>query len=212
MDSIRDWLNGNRDYATGVVLYNLYGDNDAVKQMLAQGATDYRKGKLVEHLQAVLQTAKPVTIQIAKVPKTVYVKRENTPDARVPEEQDAYRKEWLPLFMEMNNLRHKLRLMPTDEERCDAAFEVLRLQKECMKIWAKRDYELQYGKQPEVKNTGGAVPTNELKAQQLNLRTYVTKYKKLMDANPLNEKYSTKYETYKVQLDAVNERLKNMEA
>ena len=126
MQGIKDWLNGGRDYTTGVMLYRCYGDNKAIKDMLAQGRSDYRQRRLEKCLAELLETAKPVQLPVKGKQEqiTVLVRGEQTPDAIVAPEKDEYRKQWLPLFMEMNKLRHQLRLMPNNEQRTDAAFEM----------------------------------------------------------------------------------------
>jgi hypothetical protein len=82
----------------------------------------------------------------------------------------ALRNEWQPLYQRMNYLRHELDRVTTTAEfplyevgndpgnspeeiskREPIAFEILELEQQCMRIWARRDHYLQQGKLPEVK-------------------------------------------------------------
>lgn len=50
LDDLRAWLNGDRDYNAGVLLYAKAGNNEALKKLFAKGKTDY----CYERLQAEL--------------------------------------------------------------------------------------------------------------------------------------------------------------
>lgn len=65
MDSIKEWLNGSRNYHQGAALYDAYGDDVLLKQMFAQGESEYRKERLLKALRALLATAKQVAIPVA---------------------------------------------------------------------------------------------------------------------------------------------------
>lgn len=47
---LRAWLNGNKEYFTGVALYEKLGTNDALKKLFIKGPTDFNQRRLQEEL------------------------------------------------------------------------------------------------------------------------------------------------------------------
>lgn len=55
METIRKWLNGSRDYTSGVQLYMVHGtDKNLHRLFTAEGYSDFKNKKLLEALQALL--------------------------------------------------------------------------------------------------------------------------------------------------------------
>lgn len=212
-NSIKDWLNGSKDYALGAALYNVHSSNDAMKRMFAQGASPYRLQRLIEAMKELSKVVDDnPTIAIAQAPKyePVNVQTIQLPENAVPPELDKYRPEWLPLLMERNHLRARLRDAADDFERGRMAHRILELHDQCEAIWERRDYELR---------TGEPMPTNEKKREPvtdpkklqrhvLNLRSYITKTKKAVEKNPENAKATTRLAQLQRELA---EALKQME-
>jgi hypothetical protein len=54
MDLIKAWLNGNRNYLTGVKLFLQHGDDDLLKKLFtAEKETSYKRQQLEEELKAI---------------------------------------------------------------------------------------------------------------------------------------------------------------
>lgn len=50
LEPIRAWLNGNRDYYTGVAIYSQAGTNEELLQVLKKGPNDFRTKRLQDEL------------------------------------------------------------------------------------------------------------------------------------------------------------------
>jgi chromosome segregation ATPase len=58
MDSLREWLNGKRDYASGVKLYQELGTDPAMKRMFSEPESEFKKKKLVKALEDIYEGEK----------------------------------------------------------------------------------------------------------------------------------------------------------
>ena len=212
-NSIKDWLNGSKDYALGAALYNVHSSNDAMKRMFAQGASPYRLQRLIEAMKELSKVVDDnPSIAIAEAPKyePVNVQTIQLPENAVPQELDKYRPEWLPLLMERNHLRARLRDAADDFERGRMAHRILELHDQCEAIWERRDYELRTGEPMPINEKKREPVTDPKKLQRhvLNLRSYITKTKKAVEKNPENAKATTRLAQLQRELA---EALKQME-
>lgn len=210
VDSIKEWLNGSRNFNTGIILYEVYGTDDTLKRMFAQGHSILRQKKLEEAMQGLLTTrAQEQVVRIDKTDTYVTVKRDRLPENSTNTADDPYRDKWLPLFKEMNLLRHQLRLMPTTEERGAAAHRILDLEDECRKWWDRRDYEQRTGqKMPDTEPKANTVTDKNQQEYRLRtVRTYITKYGKAVQADPGNIKAIKKLSYYITERDDLETKL-----
>lgn len=110
MEDVRDWLEGEeRDYDTGVALYEVHGTSTVVRKLLALGETEFTRSKLLQALQQLVGTGPIVAPVSAPVPAPV---------------ADPQRRDW---FAERNYLHAQLGLVATDAERRELAFRILAL-------------------------------------------------------------------------------------
>lgn len=58
LEDLRAWLNGDRDYFAGVLLYAKAGDNDHLKSLFARGKTDYCNERLQAELLKICRQLK----------------------------------------------------------------------------------------------------------------------------------------------------------
>jgi len=183
MNPIKEWLNSGRQYLIGIALYEAYGNDPALRDVFRQGESPYRYRRLVEALTKLMSSAdRAETITAAEpVHKPVLVHEVPLPETDVPADRDDYRSEWIVPYMEMNSLRHQLVHAPDDHTRGEWCFRILELEKQCMAIWARRDYHKRTG-EPMPEEVGPAMPVvtdrNALHRRLTNLRTYVTKENK----------------------------------
>lgn len=81
---MREWLNGSRDYASGVKLYQEHGDDPLLIRMFAEPESEFKKKKLVAALQGIWDNRKgpkqavstPKPIQSPSKPVPFTIKRE----------------------------------------------------------------------------------------------------------------------------------------
>jgi hypothetical protein len=50
LETLREWLNGKRDYITGVAIYSQVGDNGGLLALFKKGSNEFRERRLVEEL------------------------------------------------------------------------------------------------------------------------------------------------------------------
>ena len=75
LETLRSWLNGPRDYFTGVVLFAQLGNDAQLTTLFRKGRNDYRYGRLQAELSAICERMKAqdsgmphVVIPIARTP------------------------------------------------------------------------------------------------------------------------------------------------
>jgi hypothetical protein len=64
-DALRHWLNGTKEYSTGVAIFNQYSDNSALKKMFSSGYSLYKANRLLVVLKEIyfsLKENKPTPI------------------------------------------------------------------------------------------------------------------------------------------------------
>jgi hypothetical protein len=205
--TISEWLNSDRNYKIGVALYDAYGLDALLKTMFEQGYSPLRAKRLHAELMLLknVDREKPQYAQKGPVAEHVSIAAIQLPEQAAPE-QDPYRNKWLPLYQEMNLLRHTLEQAPSILERGKMAFRILELEQECMVIWNQRDYLVKNGKElPEIEEQE-IVPfadMNNLLRRIQTVRTFISKYSKPGD-NPNWSKHLAKY---KIELEALQKQL-----
>ena len=196
-------------------MYLAYGTDKALKNALQQGESNYRKGRLLDALQQLWESGRQQgpdeAISPQDIPARPAPQQSRTIAAILPQDhsQDPYYAEWSPLYKEMLHLRSKLPLYANDTDRGAAAFRILALETQCKYYWRKRDYFQQTGAHmPDDGDRPDMVTDrNALKEHQLNLRTYVTRYKKRLKGNPLDLVAQQKLDEYSRQLAEVDKKL-----
>jgi hypothetical protein len=188
MDVIRKWLNGSRDYDTGVQLYLEHGQDKKLQRLLTlEGYSEFKNKKLLAALQDLL--ASPGTSAVITAPaipapainKTLPEAGKIAPDAnklankatpvrrwsevRDPVEQALF-EAWKPLYAEMLDLVNRVGDVSRNAEQDPSlesqartmALRVLELDAQCEQIYTKRNYYLENKKLPESKSDGAPDP------------------------------------------------------
>lgn len=75
MRLIHNWLNGDKEYWTGVAIYKAYGKNELLKKMFASVKSDYHAEKLADELQKLCQP-KQVAPSPSAAPKVIEVPKD----------------------------------------------------------------------------------------------------------------------------------------
>lgn len=183
MDDIRNWLNGSRDYASGVKLYLVRGSDPKLKQLFtAEGYSDFKNKKLQGALQALLACVPKTVTTVTKIETTVQktpsvdkTVKENPdksakpvkPQTRWSETRDeveqALYDQWKPLYAELIDLQNRVGDVSRKAEKDPAmepearrmALRVLELDKVCEKIYSDRNYYLENKRLPESEDDLG---------------------------------------------------------
>ena len=183
VNSISEWLNSGRNYYEGLALYEVYGQDALLLRVFRQGHSTYRAGRLLEAMRELKNFAQRET-PAAPAKKEVLVTEIEMPESAVEETKDTYRAEWLPLYIEMNSLRHMLLQAPDDKERGVMAHKVLALERQCERIWSRRDYMIKNGTELKEEAPASDVVTdkNLVFKSIVNTRSNIAKARKAIDS------------------------------
>ena len=211
MTEIRDWLSSGRNYIEGVRLYLHYGQDPDFKVLLTEEAeTPYKRTRLEKALREVLKGVEVAKTVEEKLPARISEKSWPA-EAAKDDVLKALRAEWLTHFKAMQDLRSQLLLLPTVQERGEAAFEILRLDALCDEIYDRRDFYLQHGTLPQLKSTQSEVIVDPAKIMQRmeNLKRYIRRETANLEKNPgdadaaaRKKKWIQEYNTYAAKFNA----------
>lgn len=195
MDVIHKWLSGSRNFFVGRSIYNAIGTDDAVKQLLAKGPTEFAKQTLEKSLRQIIQ------------------ERDMKPLARIIEPADSSTNKVLSAlkskadtaYQRMNMLRHELHRFGTDNTpesiayRQSLAFEILDLHDKCESIWKEKEHYNKHGELPGMKPEKEIdIPTDPIKLAGLiqNIKRNIRRNQQLSVKHPDNVNYAIKYKHY----------------
>lgn len=194
MQIIHNWLNSKQNFIVGRLLYEQFGTDKGFKLLLKQnGDTPFNRKKLKEDLSAIANGSQKKAI--SGLSKEISVKE--MPEGDSPLLQ-ALNKEWKLLYMRMNYLRHQLQGLGNDNSKETVALadpiclEILELEQQCMKIWAKRDHVLEHGRLPEVKAAVSDIPTDPILLGRYveNCKRQIRRHRKNLSEKPSDAKYA----------------------
>lgn len=194
MQIIYNWLNSKQNFIVGRLLYEQFGTDKALKTLFKEnGETPFNKKKLKEELSAIANgSAKKAIIGLSAGISTKEMPTGDTPLLQ------ALNKEWKPLYMKMNFLRHQLQAFGSDnspetiKKAEPICAEILSLEKQCMKIWAKRDHVLEHGRLPEVKENDFEIPSDPIALGRYveNCKRQIRRHRKNVIDKPTDPKYA----------------------
>lgn len=183
-DLIKNWLNGKRNFTIGCILYNRYGQDEALKELFEKGKTDYTEKKLLEELKAIAEPS-----AISNQQSAISNRHEPFPISS-NKILSSLRDKWMPLYTEMNYKRHELDkflFQKTDaatRRRGKLAMEILSLEKRCMQIWAQRDHYIEFGKLPTQQKPDPVIDPAKLVERYKNVQCYIRRYKMYLRKTP----------------------------
>jgi hypothetical protein len=209
IQAIADWLNGDRDFYSGVCLYELYGTSDILKLTFSFGVNAVTTAKLEEEL---LQLNRELSEDDRE---TVEVVSNVLPDDIVSIERQAK-----DLFKEMAFLHASLendQVNPTDEIRLQSALRIRELHLEIRSRYKMVDHFRETGERiveaaapVKSKFNLDAMSPVELVRRRLNILSYISKLKKETESNPSAQrllKIQSRLENYNAELKAIEEKL-----
>lgn len=172
--AIKAWINGKQNYAIGVKLYALYGNDDSFKKALVFPETTFRKEQLLVAMEQIL-TPPPVAPAIV-------------PDNEDPVIKDLVAKA-KPLLKERDDFHAKLRLFRTIEERGVAAHRILDLDDQVDSIYNAIRYYKEHRQLPEEKLPFTPITNPDKWEHRYQVcGRYVRRYQDKLDKDPQNAK------------------------
>ena len=211
------WLNSDQDYTSGLLLHEKYARNPNLGRILRVGGATgknrltlvYELGKIAKHVAVSARTPamkKPqekqeISNAIPQVP------HQTTGIENLRSEQKMY-------YKMLDNL-HAILPYREIQERKDIAFQILELDDRLMEITQRINHYEKHGVIPLAPITDEPKKVSELSDAELiqrqnNVRTYITRYKRLTEdpkeLKSLSRNRKT-LEKYQQELDEITERL-----
>jgi hypothetical protein len=208
------WLSSRQDYSTGLLLYDKYCRNQKFGRILRIGGATaknirtlaYELGKIVRDQSPVPSEAQPASdldsssIQPVILPETTL---------------EDIRKEQKMIYKMLDNL-HAILPLREKIERARMAFEILDLDDRLKKIADRIDhYEktgliLQELEKKQDERLSEKDPSALIR-RQYSLRTYLTRYKKLLEESTSlkdRDRYQRKLDEYQREMELINKKLR----
>jgi len=213
---IFSWLNSDQDYPSGLSLYDRCCRNSKLGRILRIGGATgknrltlaYELGKMISHLVSI---PNPTPGNFSDNPGTAEEKKPVQIPAIVIEE---IRKDQKMIYKMLDALHASLPYRDK-MERCRIAFEILDLDDRLKEIYNRIDHYEKTGvllKKPEitVKNSILGKDAGELIKRQYSVRTYLTRYKKLLEESDSlkdRDRYQKKLDEYQQEMEEINKLL-----
>lgn len=211
---IYTWLSSEQDYPTGLLLYDRYCKNTNLGKILRVGGAT---GK--NRLTLSYELGKAISHQVPhhspeKAPDKPVADKQNPP-VNIPAVLiEDIRKEQKMIYKMLDSLHACLPFRDKDERR-KIAFEILDLDDRLREIYTRIENYERTGillPKPEitVKNNISGKDAGELIKRQYSVRTYLTRYKKLLEESvSLNDRdrYQKKLDNYQQEMDEINKQL-----
>lgn len=221
MQDVANWLK-KEVYDEGVKLYLKYGKDSALKNMFKEGQSEFKRKRLRNALEEILNNYENPTTKAAII--TRQVEREpilasfGWPNPITDEVIQQLHNLWQPKYHELMNLQarvYEVALLSQqgipnkDFEACQMAHRILDLDDECEEIYAQRDHYILHGKLPETIKIQPEVVGDPVRwvTELESAKRYIRRYKTKIAHNPghpslakwaeLQTQYEAKAETYR---------------
>lgn len=200
-EAIYNWLHGDKNYESGVLLYLQHGNNPSLKFRFQRPKNSFIVSKLEYELKKLIgnwqpsanevQLSKPIVInddtkiefiQTDKGNESISIPSKLLNYSHYPTElQNAITERQL-CYRTRDRLFAQLGLLPSKKQRYLAQKEMLRCQRRLTEIWHALDYfDTHKVILPEFQQKPDLSAFNVLNGRKLSLRTYISKYKKRTD-------------------------------
>jgi hypothetical protein len=228
IDEINTWLNSGQDFMTGVAIYAKYGTSPNQKRMFINGGEDRRNRELLLYeLKKLIKDAAPIKKVVINT--VIPLKSENKPvvsfepkleitgSRQLTSEANNLKSDIISKLKERDRLHATLEFIPKEEDRKEAAFQILDLSDEIGKMYDRLNHFEKHGilppeKKEEKINKERKTDIGSLLIRRGTLRTYISKYERRTNEAKNPEKHASNQEIldkYKLELLEVDEMLKN---
>jgi len=208
------WLNSDQDYPSGLFLYDQYCKNSKLGRILRiGGATGKNRLTLAYELGKVISHQVPHHLPGKALEKPVTVKQ--NPTVKIPSVLiEDIRKEQKMIYKMLDSHHACLPLRDKDERR-KIAFEILDLDDRLREIYSRIEHYEKTGillrkSEITVKNNISGKDAGELIKRQYSVRTYLTRYKKLLEESDSlkdRDRYQKKLDEYQQEIEEINKQL-----
>jgi hypothetical protein len=207
------WLNSGQDYSSGLILYDKFCRNQKLGRILRIGGATaknirtltYELGKIVRDQFPIPSEVQPAgdlessPIQPVILPETIL---------------DDIRNERKMIYKMLDNL-HAVLPFREKKERARIAFEILDLDDRLKEIADRINHYEKTGLilQEPIKKVDEKLSEKDPSAlirRQYSLRTYLTRYKKLLEESTSlkdRDRYQKKFDEYLREMESINKKL-----
>lgn len=213
---ILHWLASDRDYHSGILLFEKHGRNPNLNHILrVGGATGKNSKTLVYELEKIARAFVPKDPKEKKHPsQEVAVSSPEDPTVQLPSVIGELRSKQKLTYKMLDNLHAVLSYRPK-QERKTIAFQILDLDDQLSEINSQIAHYEKHGvipvpEAPESEKPVSSLSEAELIRRQNLVRTYVSRYKRLsMESSSLKDRdnYARLLEKYSRQLEEVTKYL-----
>ena len=211
------WLKSDHDYQSGLLLFERFTHNSKMCRMLRIGGATlknrstllYELGKIVKHLAASDKTPAFVKPQIKQeIPK------EENPEPIEVTSIETLRSEQKMIYKMLDNL-HAILPYREIQERKDIAFQILEHDDSLKEVTIRIEHFNKHGVIPPKSAKVALKSISDLDAaelvkRQFTVRTYITRYKRLVaDSKSLKtiSKHRERLDKFQLELNDINRRL-----
>jgi hypothetical protein len=212
---ICNWLSTQQDYPSGLLLYDRYCKNSKLGRILRiGGATGKNRLTLAYELGKIINQQVPIAINPDEPQDNTQIQGKEKPVQIPAILVEGIRKEQKMIYKMLDNL-HAVLPFREKKERSRIAFEILDLDDRLKEIAIRLDH---------YEKTGLVIPEPEKKAdekvsekdpsalikRQYSVRTYLTRYKKLIEeSTSLKDRgrYQKKLDEYLQEMELINKKL-----
>ena len=225
LEQIREWLNGNREYSSGVALVLRHSTDPRIINCFREPLeTNFKRKKLVEVLTE-LYTDRPEPAALRAPSQPALPPAEKTwPVDNTNEILASLREQWRPLYGEMTNYQariHDIALQGVHdpqkkEEAHQMAKKIIDLNNKVNEIYARKAYFLKFGKLPDdtaepIKEISSDTAFMRKKTVERYLRDLAAKLKRTELSDVKRTKWIPKWDSLCEELRALNKTLNRAE-
>lgn len=221
MQIIKNWLNGDKNFIAGRVIYRMVGKDEALKQYFETNTDNQAHEKLIAALAEIISPQEKISTssdtlpqpapEPLKIEKKAYSAQQHMPDS-TDKVLQAIKLQWLKPYKQMCYLQtqlDKFGQLNTQEAinfRKDKAGIILELEQQCIALWKQRDYVIEHGHLPDESDDSDIeIPKDPIELANLisRLKLNIRQNRNRMTKNPDNTNYAAKYLQYKEQFKKV---------
>jgi hypothetical protein len=211
---IYTWLNSDQDYPTGLLLYDKYYKNSKMGSLLRIGGAT-NKNRLTLAYQLGKAISQPDSSHSIERRPDKPVPDVGNPKIKTPAVlMEDIRKEQKMIYKMLDSLHSCLPFREKEEKR-KIAFEILDLDDRLREIYYRIEHYEKTGLllpnlEKTIKDDISRKNAGELIKRQYSVRTYLTRYKKLLEKSDSlkdRDRYQKKLDDYQQEIDEINKKL-----
>lgn len=183
IELLRKWLNGARDYASGVAIYGQLGENAALKNVLLKGRTEYLQQRLESELDAIYDQLNERPVEASSEPLRQKPRNPALEDSAEQKATQLYKSMMNDRAVLFSLARQSLYIDPNQQDMVDQrrqlAIRVCEQNYAVSKAYEELDHIRSYGVLPgAAPNDQDPVPDGLVKSTIDNIRKNLSKMRR----------------------------------